>query len=91
VWIGHGAILLPGVAIGNGAVIAAGAVVSRDVAPYMIAAGVPAKPLRPRFAPQTAARIAALAWWDWPHDRLADAVDDMARLSAEEFVAKYGK
>ncbi|WP_119392869.1 DapH/DapD/GlmU-related protein [Taklimakanibacter lacteus] len=89
VWIGHGAILLPGVSIGHGAVIAAGAVVSRDVAPYMIAAGVPAKPLRPRFAAETAARIAALAWWDWPHDRLADAVEDMAKLSAEAFVEKY--
>lgn len=91
VWIGHGAIILPGVAIGNGAVIAAGAVVSRDVADYTIVAGVPAKVLRPRFAADIARRIAALAWWDWPHDRLADAVDDMAALSAEDFVAKYEK
>jgi len=91
VWIGHGAILLPGVTIGHGAVIAAGAVVSKDVAPYMIVAGVPAKPLRPRFATETASRIEALAWWDWPHDRLADVVEDMARLSAEAFVEKYRK
>ncbi|MGE4251595.1 MAG: DapH/DapD/GlmU-related protein [Parvibaculaceae bacterium] len=89
VWIGHGAIILPGVSIGNGAVIAAGAVVARDVAAYDIVAGVPAKPLRKRFAPATCARIAALAWWDWPHDKLADAVEDMARLSAEDFVEKY--
>lgn len=89
VWIGHGAIVLPGVSIGHGAVIAAGAVVAKDVAPYMIVAGVPAKPLRPRFAPEIAARIAELAWWDWPHDQLAEAVDDMAALSAEAFVEKY--
>jgi phosphonate metabolism protein (transferase hexapeptide repeat family) len=89
VWIGHGAIILPGIAIGNGAVIAAGAVVSRDVAAYDIVAGVPARPLRKRFAPELCQRIAAIAWWDWPHDRLADAVEDMASLSAQAFVAKY--
>lgn len=89
VWIGHGAIILPGVAIGNGAVIAAGAVVSKDVPAYTIVAGVPAQVLRPRFPADLARRIAAIAWWDWPHDRLADAVDDMAALAAEDFVAKY--
>jgi phosphonate metabolism protein (transferase hexapeptide repeat family) len=89
VWIGHGAIILPGVTIGNGAVIAAGAVVSKDVDPYDIVAGVPARPLRKRFVPELCERIAALAWWDWPHDRLADVVEDMAALSAEKFVEKY--
>lgn len=91
VWIGHGAIILPGVMIGNGSVIAAGAVVSKDVAPYDIVAGVPARPLRKRFAPELCERIASLAWWDWPHDRLADVVEDMAALSAEAFVEKYSK
>jgi len=89
VWIGHGAIILPGITVGHGAVIAAGAVVSKDVAPYDIVAGVPARVLRQRFAPQMCDRIVALAWWDWPHDRLADAVEDMALLSAEAFVEKY--
>lgn len=91
VWIGHGAIILPGITIGNGAVIAAGAVVAKDVEAYDIVAGVPARPLRKRFAPEICARIASLAWWDWPHDRLADAVEDMAQLSAEAFVEKYAK
>ncbi len=89
VWIGHGAILLPGITIGHGAVIGAGAVVTKDVAPYMIVTGVPARPLRARFAPAICERILALAWWDWPHDQLADVVDDMAQLSAEAFVEKY--
>jgi phosphonate metabolism protein (transferase hexapeptide repeat family) len=90
VWIGHGAIILPGITIGNGAVIAAGAVVAKDVAAYDIVAGVPARTLRKRFAPELCERISGLAWWDWPHDQLADAVDDMAQLSPEAFADKYG-
>jgi phosphonate metabolism protein (transferase hexapeptide repeat family) len=89
VWIGHGAIVLPGITIGHGAVIAAGAVVTKDVAPYAVVAGVPAKFLKWRFAPETAARLMALAWWDWDHDRLALAIPDMQALSAEAFAEKY--
>lgn len=89
VWIGHGAIILPAVRIGHGAVVAAGAVVTKDVAPHAIVAGVPARFLRWRFPPDISARIIALAWWDWPHDRLADAIADMQALSAEEFLARH--
>ena len=89
VWIGHGAIILPGVTVGNGAVVAAGAVVTKDVAPYAIVAGVPARFLKWRFAPETAERIMRLAWWDWEHGRLAQAVDDMRALEVEAFLAKY--
>ncbi len=89
VWIGHGAVVLPGVVIGDGAVIGANAVVSRDVAPYAIAAGVPARQLRERFPREIAARLAALSWWDWPAEKLAEAVPDMQSLSAEDFLAKW--
>jgi phosphonate metabolism protein (transferase hexapeptide repeat family) len=89
VWTGHGATILPGVSVGNGAVIAAGAVVTRDVEPYAIVAGVPARFLKWRFPPELAERLAALAWWDWDHDRLALAVSDMQTLSAQDFVAKH--
>jgi phosphonate metabolism protein (transferase hexapeptide repeat family) len=89
VWMGHGAVVLPGIAIGHGAVVGAGAVVTKDVAPYAIVAGVPARFLRWRFAPKIGERIVALAWWDWDHDRLAAAIADMQALSAEAFVAKY--
>jgi phosphonate metabolism protein (transferase hexapeptide repeat family) len=90
VWIGHGAVVMPGVRIGNGAAIGANAVVTRDVAAYSIVAGSPAKMLRPRFAPEIGARIEALAWWDWPQERLFEAVPDMQRLPIDEFLDRWG-
>lgn len=89
VWIGHGAIIKPGVKIGHGAVVAAGAIVTGDVPAYAIVAGVPARFLRWRFEPKISERIISLAWWDWEHDWLAAAVEDMRLLSAEAFVEKY--
>lgn len=88
-WIGHGAILLPGVTIGNGAVIGAGAVVSKDVAPYSIVGGVPATPIRQRFPKEIIERFEALAWWNWEHERLRDALQDFRALNAEEFLSRY--
>ncbi len=88
-WVGHGAIIKPEVTIGAGAVIASGAVVTRDVAPYMIVVGLPATPLRQRFAPAIADRLLALAWWDWPHDRLRQALDDFRALKADAFLEKH--
>lgn len=89
VWIGHGAVVMPGVSIGNGAVVGANAVVTRDVAAYDIVAGTPAVRLRARFEPEIAARIEALAWWDWPLDRLADAIPDMQTLPIEAFLDRW--
>ncbi|MBR3369567.1 MAG: chloramphenicol acetyltransferase [Rhodobacteraceae bacterium] len=89
VWIGHGAIIRPDVSIGNGAVVGAGAVVTRDVAPYTIVVGVPAEKLRRRFPKQVARRLDALGWWDWDHDRLRMALSDFRHLEVEAFVAKY--
>jgi phosphonate metabolism protein (transferase hexapeptide repeat family) len=89
VWIGHGAVIMPGVAIGNGAVVGANAVVTQDVAPYTIVAGVPAKPLRERFTTAVAARIEALAWWDWAPEKLARAIPDMQSLPIEAFLDRW--
>lgn len=89
VWIGQSAIILRGVLIGHGAVIAAGAVVTKDVAPYAVVAGAPARFLRWRFEPKISERIMALAWWDWEHDRLATTIADMQTMSVEAFLEKY--
>lgn len=89
VWIGHGAVVMPGLSVGNGAVIGANAVVTRDVPAYAIVAGSPARVLRPRFAPEVAERLASLAWWNWTIERLFEAVPDMQALSAEAFLDKW--
>lgn len=89
-WIGHGAVIRPEITVGHGAVVAAGAVVTRDVAPYMIVAGVPAKPLRERFPAVIAERLMALAWWDWSHEVLREALTDFRALEIEAFLEKYG-
>ena len=90
VWIGHGATILPGVTIGNGAAVGAGAVVTRDVEPYAIVAGVPAEPLKHRFSREIGQRMDALAWWDWSHEALRAALEDFRMLSVEAFLEKYG-
>lgn len=88
-WIGHGAIVKPEVTVGHGAIVASGAVVTKDVAPYMIVAGVPAVPLRARFSAPVAERLMALAWWDWDHGRLRAALDDFRALPVEAFLERY--
>lgn len=89
VWIGHGAVVLPGVSIGTGAVIGAGAVVSKPVVPYSVVAGVPARKLRDRFTPEIASALLDLAWWDWDHERLREALPDFRALAVEEFLDRY--
>jgi phosphonate metabolism protein (transferase hexapeptide repeat family) len=90
VWIGHGAVIMPGITIGNGAAIGANSVVTRDVPAFTIVAGTPAKAVRPRFDEKVAQRIDALAWWDWPDDRLFEAIPDMQNLSIEAFLDRWG-
>jgi phosphonate metabolism protein (transferase hexapeptide repeat family) len=89
VWIGHGAVVMPGVKIANGAVVGANAVVTRDVASYAIVAGSPARVLRPRFPPRIAARLERLAWWDWTDGTLFEAIPDMQTLSIEDFLDRW--
>lgn len=89
VWIGHGAIILPGRNVGIGAVIAAGAIVTKDVPAYTIVAGNPARIIRRRFSDAIEEKLAVLRWWDWSHDELQRALPDFRNLAIEDFVAKY--
>jgi phosphonate metabolism protein (transferase hexapeptide repeat family) len=89
VWIGHGAVVMPGVTMGNGSVAGAGAIVTKDVAPFAVVAGNPARLLRFRFPPDVIAALERIAWWDWPHARLGEAMADFRALGAEAFCHKY--
>ena len=89
VWIGHGAVVLPGVSLGSGAAVGAGSIVTKDVPPFAIVVGNPARVLRLRFTERVVEELLAIAWWDWPHERLGVAMGDFRALGAEEFCAKY--
>ena len=89
-WIGHGAIIMPGVKIGNGAVVGSGAVVTKDVAPYTIVVGVPAKPIKTRFAEDSIRKLEEIKWWDWSYEIIKERLNDFY-LSINEFTDKYYK
>ncbi len=87
VWIGYEALIMPGVRIGNGAIVSSRSVVVADVPAYSIVGGNPAQVLRSRFAPEVVARLESIAWWDWSIDRVTRHLDlivsaDVAALEA---------
>lgn len=75
VWIGEKAVIMPGVTIGDGAIVAAHAVVTRDIPPYGIVGGNPAKLIRQRFEEEIVATLCKIAWWDWPADKITRYLD----------------
>lgn len=89
VWIGHGVTVLAGVTVGDGAVLAAGAVVARDVAPYTIVGGVPARAIKERFTRAIAARLQAIAWWDWPFEVIMARLESFQSEDVEAFCARF--
>ena len=74
VWIGYEAVILAGVTIGDGAVIGSRAVVTKDVPPYTIVGGVPAKTIRRRFDKDTVEELLRLRWWDWPEEMIRENI-----------------
>lgn len=87
VWIGHNAVVMGGVTVGDGAVVAAGAVVTHDVAPYEIVGGVPARHMGWRYDEDTVAAMLRIRWWDWSHEELRKRLPDFNDVPA--FVEKY--
>lgn len=89
VWLGHGSTVLPGVSLGDGAVVGAGAVVSHDVEPFTIVAGVPAKKIRMRFSKEVQQALLRIRWWDWSQQLLQERLADFRNFDAADFAKKY--
>jgi acetyltransferase-like isoleucine patch superfamily enzyme len=89
VWIGMDSCILSGVTIGNGAVIAARSTVVKDVAPYAMVGGNPAKLIRYRFSKAVIDELQHIAWWDWPLEEISNAWPLLLSSKVEEFIIKY--
>lgn len=87
VWIGHNAVVMGGVTLGDGAVVGAGAVVTHDVAPYEIVGGVPARHIGWRYGEDIAAALLRIRWWDWTHETLKARLREFDEVEA--FCRKY--
>ena len=82
-------IVLPGVNVGDGAVLAAGAVVTKDVTPYTIVGGVPARQIRERFDRAIAAQLSRIAWWNWPLETIFERLPEFQSGDVEGFCARW--
>lgn len=89
VWIGARALVMPGVSIGDGAVVGAGAVVTKDVPAYAVVVGNAARVIRYRYDDQTIAAMRRIAWWNWPDEKIKAEVEWFYRPVAE-FIARHG-
>ena len=89
VWIGSEAMIPGGITIGNGAIVAARSVVVKDVAPYTIVGGNPAKPIRLRFTEEQVAMLMASEWWEWPLEKIRQCVNDFGDIA--QFFERQGK
>jgi acetyltransferase-like isoleucine patch superfamily enzyme len=89
VWIGHGTTILSGARIGDGAVVAAGSLVTGDLPPYAIAVGRPAKVLRYRFDAGTIEKLLEMGWWNWPDGKIREAHSLLMSDRVSEFLTSY--
>ena len=87
VWIGYKAVIMAGVHIGDGAIIAARAVVTKDVPPYTIVGGTPAKEIRKRFDAEVIEQLLILKWWDWSTDKIHQCLPYIAEGKLDELLA----
>jgi acetyltransferase-like isoleucine patch superfamily enzyme len=88
-WLAQGSVVMSGVTIGPGAVVATRSVVTKDVAPYEIVGGVPAKRIGQRFGDEQVAALLRIAWWDWPIETIKERVHLLSSPDVDEFIAAY--
>ena len=86
VWIGMNAMILSGVKIGDGAVVGAGSVVTKDVEPYAVVAGNPAREIRKRFDDQTISELLKANWWDWDIQKIRENVPYLLSNNVKKFL-----
>ena len=91
VWIGYGATILSGVTIGDGAVVAAGSVVVKDVPPYAVVGGNPARVVKYRFSEGQIAALLEIRWWDWPIEKIRQAWPLLLNDDIDAFICAYGR
>jgi hypothetical protein len=88
-WITRGTVVMSGVTIGPGAVVATRSVVTRDVAPYAIVGGIPAREIGKRFSDEQIAALLRIAWWDWPVETIKERVGALCDADVDAFIARY--
>ena len=89
VWIGRNALILSGVTIGDGAVIGANSVVSKDVEPYALVVGNPARVVKKRFTDKQVECLLIVAWWDWSRDKIVAALPLLLSDNVDDFINAY--
>jgi virginiamycin A acetyltransferase len=91
VWIGRGALIRSGVKIGDGAVIGANSVVTKNVPAYTVVAGNPAANIKLRFPAEQVTALERMAWWNWPEEKIAEALPLLLSNNISDFIGKYSE
>ena len=89
VWIGTGSTILSGVTIGNGAIIMAGSIVTKDIPAFTIVGGIPAKPVKKRFSDQEIQALEEIKWWDWSEEKIKENVDLLSATDLTKFIETH--
>lgn len=89
VWLGHNSVVMGGITVGDGAVIGSSSVVTKDVPPYAVVAGVPAKVIKHRFSEKIIKKLLEIKWWEWPHEIIMERLNDFK--DPEYFIKQYAK